>query len=310
MSAKSRKFVGDDTEIATVPSLLEYYTATGKMTRGGGYATMLEALPRDVASLTRIVQGLALHEFVASGFYGVDVPEARRGESHIREVERMLERILAIDPAPLSVARPPEKRLVGVCHHFVLLLVAMMRAKGIPARARFGFGAYFNPGYFEDHSICEYWNASEARWILVDPQFDEIWRAKSGIDHDVLDVPRDRYLIPADAWTLCRTGKADPSKFGIFNGDLRGLWFIAGNLIRDLSALNKMEMLQWDVWGAMPRTNQQLQDDELAMFDQLAALTRDPDASFAELRERYDSDERLGVPPTVFNAVLNRPEAI
>src|SRR5260370_24885144 len=54
MPAESRKFVGDDTEIATAPGLLEYYAVSGKMTRGGEYATMIEALPRDVASLTRI----------------------------------------------------------------------------------------------------------------------------------------------------------------------------------------------------------------------------------------------------------------
>src|ERR1700681_2956832 len=104
--------------------------------------------------------------------------------------------------------------------------------------------------------------------------------------------------------------QADPSKFGIFKGDLRGLWFIAGNLMHDVAALNKMEMLQWDVWGAMPRPDEPLQDDQLAFFDRLAALTRAPDSSFAELCNLYEQDDRLRVPATVFNAVLNRPEAI
>ena len=30
---------------------------------------------------------------------------------------------------------------------------------------------------------------------------------------------------------------------------MRGLWFIAGNLIRDAAALNNMETLPWDVGG-------------------------------------------------------------
>ena len=51
-------------------------------------------------------------------------------------------------------------------------------------------------------------------------------------------------------------------------------------------------------------------DDQLALFDRLAALTRAPDASFAELRALYEEDDRLHVPATVFNAVLNRPEAM
>ena len=39
----------------------------------------------------------------------------------------------------------------------------MLRAKGVPARARLGFGSYFNPGYFEEHVLCEYWNAAQER---------------------------------------------------------------------------------------------------------------------------------------------------
>jgi hypothetical protein len=96
------------------------------------------------------------------------------------------------------------------------------------------------------------------------------------LDFDPLDVPADRFVIAGDAWAQCRAGQADPSKFGIFKGDLRGLWFIAGNLVHDVAALNKMEMLQWDVWGAMPPPNVPLRDDQLAFFDRLAALTRAP----------------------------------
>jgi Transglutaminase-like superfamily len=289
--------------------MLGFYMRPAAMTSGGEYAAMLAALPNDIGALVRIVQGLALHEYMASA-YGVTIPEQRRSESHIRRIDRMLDRLLAEDARPLTVARPPQKRLVGVCHHFMLLLVAMLRAKGIPARGRCGFATYFNPGYFEDHVVCEYWNAAEARWIRLEPQSDEVWRKMLKIDFDPLDVPPDRFLIAADAWVRCRAGDADPSKFGIFKGDLRGLWFIAGSLVHDVAALNKMEMLQWDVWGAMPRPDEPLQDDQLAFFDRLAALTRAPDSSFAELRNLYEQDDCLRMPATVFNAVLNRPEAI
>ena len=71
-----------------------------------------------------------------------------------------------------------------------------------------------------------------------------------------------------------------------------------------------MEMLPWDVWGAMTRPDEPLQNDQIALFDRLAAVTRAPDASFAELRTLYEGDNRLRVSATVFNAVLNRPEAI
>ncbi len=280
------------------------------MTSVGRHAALLDDLPADAASLATIVQGLAIHEFVARPFYGFKVPRSRTGESHIRSVEALLDQLLAIDGQPLDVPRPVKQRLFGVCHHFMLLLVAMFRAKGIPARARCGFGSYFNPGFFEDHWVCEYWNAAESRWLLVDPQFDEVWRKKLKIDHDVLDVPRDRFLVAADAWIKCRSGDEDPNRFGIFKGNQRGLWFIATDLIHDVAALNKVEMLPWDVWGAMPHPDEKLQDEQLEFFDHLAALTRSPNDSFTALRELYAGDDRVRVPSTVFNALLNRPEVV
>lgn len=300
--------MANDTEtLRAEDRLLDFYGRPGAMTSAGRFSSLMDQLPSDVPVLARVVQGLALHEF-ASDWYGVTIPEERRSESHIRSAERMLERILTLDGRPLIVARPPEKRLVGVCHHFMVLLLTMLRAKAIPVRGRRGFGSYFNPGYFEDHVVCEYWNAAEGRWILVDPQFDEVWRAKLHIEHVVLDVPRDRFLIAHEAWKRCREDKVDPMRFGIVKGDLRGLWFVADNLVHDVANLSKMEMLQWDVWGAMPRQGERLDDDRLAFFDRLAALTRAPDDSFDELRELYQADERLRVPATVFNSLLNRPE--
>ena len=220
----------------------------------------------------------------------------------------MLERLLAHDGQPLSATRPVDERLVGVCRHFTVLLVAMLRAQGVPARARCGFGAYFNPGHFEDHWVCEFWKSTEGRWVLVDAQIDALQWATLKPDFDVLNVPRDRFVTAGDAWAQCRAGDADPSTFGIFA--MRGLWFIAGNLMRDLAALNNMEMLPWDIWGAMTRPDTPLQEDQLALFDRLATVTRAPDTAFTELRRLYEGDDRLRVPATVFNAVLNCPEAI
>jgi hypothetical protein len=291
-------------------SELDFYTQPASMTSAGRHAHLFDDLPRDLAALTRVVQGLTVHEYIASDFYGFRIPEDRRSESHLRRVEAMLDRLLEIDARPLSTARPVEKRLVGVCHHHVLFLLAMLRAQGVPARARCGFGTYFNPPFYEDHWVCEYWSGDEARWKLADPQFDDVWIERGKIDHDVLDVPRDRFLVAGDAWAQCRAGEADASKFGIFKGDLRGLWFIATDLVHDVAALNRMEMLPWDVWGASPKPTDKLDEDQLAFFDRLAALTHNPDAWFDDLRTLYEKDDRLRVPPTVFNSMLNRPEKI
>jgi hypothetical protein len=288
---------------------LAFYAEPSQLTSPGRHAAAFDALPNDPIALARIVQGLVLHKYMARA-YGVEVAPARDVESHTRRVETMLDQILAHDDRPLPALRAPDKRLFGVCGHFTSMLVAMLRAKRIPARERAGFGAYFNAPYFEEHVLCEYWNADDNRWVLLDTQFDETWRAQLKVDHDVFDVPRDRFLTASDAWTLCRSRKADPNLFGIFNGNLRGRWFVAAELIRDVAALNKMEVLVWDVWGAMPQPNSKLDARQLKYFDQLAAVTRDPDETFDDLMTLYRYDQGVQVPPVVFNVITNRPETV
>jgi len=289
--------------------VLDFYARPAAMTVCTHHRDAIAALPRDVAKLARIVQGLAIHQYMAPA-YGFKVPDARLGEAHIRHVDVMLGRLLAIDPAPLAMARPVEKRLVGICHHFALLMVAFLRAQGVPARFRCGFGAFFNAPYLEEHLVCEYWNAAQGRWILVDAQLDDVWQRELKFGFNPLDVPRTEFLVAADAWTQCRNGRLDPAKVGIFVENLRGLWFIAGELVRDLAALNGVEMLPWDCWGIIPRPGLQLSDIQLAFFDRLAALTATPNGSFDELRAMYDGHDELRVPPQVFNALLDRMETV
>jgi hypothetical protein len=288
--------------------VLEFHSLPGPMTAGEGSDDTLAALPDDLDTLVRIVQGLVLHEFTASTMQGVEIAGERRFESHIRTVPHMLNRLRELDDRPLWQARLPSLRLVGVCHHFALLLLAILRAKRIPARARWGFGTWFNPPFFEDHVLCEVWRRDESRWILVDAQLDEAWRRQPAVDFDALDVPRDRFIIAADAWVRCREGRMDPGRFGIFHGNQRGMWFIASNLLKDVAALTKHETLPWDVFGAMPSPTDTLEAEALAFFDGLAQLTASPDESLPELRRLAQMDERVRVPQVVFNALLQRPE--
>jgi hypothetical protein len=178
----------------------------------------------------------------------------------------------------------------------------------VPARARCGFGAYFEEGKFIDHWVCEYWNEAEDRWILVDSQIDEKQRKLFDIDFDLMDVPHNRFLVAGFAWKRYRAGRVDPSKFGIMH--LGGVDFIAQNVIRDFAALNNMEMLPWDVWGMMKPPGVPLSDDDIATIDRLADLTLDPDGNFGELRSLYEGDDRLRVPPVVLNAVAQRSEQV
>jgi hypothetical protein len=137
------------------------------------------------------------------------------------------------------------------------------------------------------------------------------------VDFDPLDVPRDRFIAAGDAWQRCRSGRAAAERFGLsFVPGLCGAWFIAGNVVRDLAALNRMEMLPWDVWGLMQMSDEGLLDGEKgALLDRAAAATlasaSAPDGAGAltEIRALY-ADDRLRVPPVVFNALRQAPETI
>ena len=290
--------------------VLDYYATQSDFSTPGRHAALFDTLPSDPAGIAQIIQGLVIYEHVTRPFYGYALPDERRAESHIRPLEQMLDAILSLDDRPLDVARPPEKRLVGICRHYMLLAVAMFRHHGIPARGRGGFGGYFNPGNFEDHWVCEYWKVDESRWALLDPQFDEVFIRNLSIDHDICDVPRDRFLTSPDAWQRCRSGELDPATFGIEFWRLRGLWFVAGSLLRDLATLNGSEILPWDVWGAQHAIEADLPADERAFLDEVALLTSDPDRNFDALRRRFAEDEHLRLPATVFNALRQREEPV
>lgn len=275
---------------------LEFFTQPGMMTSPGSQANLLDHLPGDMGSLCQTVQGVMLHIFWAE-HYGVQLAGPRQDEVQLRSVARKLERIAELDPHPLADAREPDKRLVGNCRDFSLMLTAILRHQGIPARARCGFGRYFMPNHYEDHWVCEYWNAGQNRWVLVDAQLDELQCKKLSIPFNPLDVPRDQFIVGGKAWRLCRTGQADPETFGIF--EMHGLWFVRGNLVRDVASLNKMELLPWDSWGIIERRDEELSPDDLALLDDVAELTSDDVTEFEKVHLLYENDERMCVPTTI-----------
>lgn len=128
--------------------------------------------------------------------------------------------------------------------------------------------------------------------MLVDAQLDEFQCQALNISFDPLDVPRDQFIVGGLAWQMCRSGAANPDSFGIF--DLRGLDFVRADFIRDVAALNKLELLPWDCWGLILHPG--LDDpSDLALLDRLAELTRGDVPDFMQVHRLYESDPRLRV---------------
>lgn len=270
-------------------TLLTYYAQHGQMSDPGAYAALFENLPTSLADLVRLVQGITIHVFWAER-YGLKIPPERMGEVQLRTMERRLRRTVELDPRPLNEPRPVEKKLVGNCRDHSLLLVALLRHQGIPARARCGFGVYFMPDHYEDHWVAEYWNQEQGRWVLVDAQLDALQCEALKIAFDPLDTPRDQFIVAGKTWQMCRSGAEDPDKFGIF--DMHGLGFVRGNLVRDMASLNKMELLPWDCWGVI--LSEQIDDPEdNTMLDEAAALTAGEAPDIEAVHALYEIDPRL-----------------
>ena len=275
---------------------LAYYATPGPFTDPSAHAARVRELPEALPELCRIVQGLIVHPFLAH-LYGLQPQSLPQDDLQTRRASEMVDRMLAVDPRPLSEPRPPDRRFVGNCRHFTVLLCAFLRARRVPARARCGFGAYFNPPRFEDHWVCEVWDDARDGWRLVDAQLDEIQREALAIRFDPLDVPRTQFLVAGDAWERCRSGATDPNRFGIL--DLRGLWFVRGNLVRDLAALAKRELLPWDGWGLMADRDRQSDPAEVALLDRVAELTRAGDERHTEMLALHESEPGLRVPRVI-----------
>ncbi len=273
--------------------VLAYYTAPGLMTSFKRYSGKVEPLPADLLGLRQVVQGWVVHVFWAER-YGLKLSKEREAEVQIRPAHRKLARLLQLDASPLDCARPLERKLVGNCRDISVLYAALLRAKGIPARARCGFGTYFLPDHFEDHWVCEVWDADDQRWRWIDAQLDGFQVDSLKINFDPLDMPPGKFITGGLAWQLCREGYADPEKFGIFQW--HGLDFIRGNLVRDLLALNKVEVLPWDFWGALKQPVEKCTPGELAWYDRMADLTIQMDAAFDPIRAMYEKTPRLHPP--------------
>ena len=93
--------------MTTVEQQIAYYAQPGVMTDPRGWANQLAALPRELPELVRTLQTLYVHIFWLKA-YGLEISEERKNaEVNLRPVHRRLERMLELDPAPLSQPRSP-----------------------------------------------------------------------------------------------------------------------------------------------------------------------------------------------------------
>ena len=286
--------------------MLAFYAAPGRFTR----LDEDDFASDDIRRVVEVVQGLLVYDVVAQPFYDVVLNPDQAEAIHERDTAALLAIARAVDARPISEARPPANRVGARCHAFSRLTVAFLRAAGVPARARCGFGTYFRPGWFEDHWVAEYWNVAEGSWQVVDAQLDATWRKMIDFQGDPFAITATEFVTAGHAWQAWRRGELEATLCGLSAIDVHGAHWIAGNLRLDLASLNKAEMLPWDSWGAGWGPGEQPTDAQLRCFDTVADLTVNPDAKFDAICQRYETDDSLRMDGQVFNALREQVETV
>lgn len=250
---------------------LEQWVRHSAMSDISRHAAAVAELPSDIGALNSVVQGVIIHSDWL-GAYGVAESEF---DSISRETLPMAERLTLVlerDARALAERRPPERRSVGTCRDFALMLCAFLRSQRIPARLRCGFAAYLIDDGWEDHWVCEYWDQRTQCWRLSDAQMDEVLSERRKIAFDPSDTPRHLFMTAGQAWTACRAGECDPDRFG--HGATKGWWFAGVNVVRDHFAINNREISEWDTWRAAPKSRRVISD--WALLDDLAGRPEQP----------------------------------
>ncbi|MFQ3229764.1 transglutaminase domain-containing protein [Reinekea sp.] len=293
---------------------LYFYRSHSAYSSVNDFVDVIQDIPKNVEAICSFVQNNLIHSYWLE-HYGVEIDNhTRLTEMQIRYANEILITSESKAGATITEIHRPQDRVVGVCRDFSLLLCSIFREKDIPARIRCGFSKYLTPDRFEDHWICEYWQEADQRWVMVDAQLDDVHSDILDLKFDRYDVPKSEFIYAGEAWRLCREQKEGPSKFGIFN--LNGLSFIKGNIVRDLYALRKVELMAWDTgWGILKNSSQAISSErEMNILDELAILSYRSDekgsknaiAFFDEIK--FPSGWKLSQAPTIAELLAEHSE--
>lgn len=201
----------------------------------------------------------------------------------------MLAELYHRDPRGLTVDRRVEDKLVLTCRYVAILMASFLKAKGIPARVRSGFGSYFEGESIAwDHWVIQYWKEDDDRWITVDVDGS---LHKTGFD--MYDIPEGKFDWSADAWHAVRSGKIDGKHFRNAGGPT-GLYAIILELFYDFHSLMNSEIIYMhgpDI--TRKAVFEKITEEKLKEIDKLAHLMQTPDENFEKLQDIWNTNKEF-----------------
>jgi hypothetical protein len=253
-------------------SIFDFYSRFDPYSDPLEYHSLYEGLPADLDSLCALIKKQLIHPNQIKQ-YGDRLPPGAKGEDgRFTSVRRMLPELLKRNPVGLVMERQPRERLFVSCRNHALLLASILQYRRIPARVRVGFAEYISdkPGKWVDHWLCEVWDEAQERWLLVDPDTEQV------------DIPRPEFEYAGNAWLkIRREGQNDK----IYGGDnLWGIVYVRQDLSHDFNACLGRVTTYWTGPPILHIKFTNLTTEQRRLLDQMALYLQNPDKHLAEMQ--------------------------
>lgn len=293
--------------------ILDFYRETSAFTDLGYYKEFARGLPEEIEELCFLQRMQIIHPVVfikdkdvrrkKESFWGdmtkVEQTRLLFEDDILPTAQGILAELLRRD-CRYSAGRQAKDKVHVTCRGQAILLAGILKAKGIPARARSGFAEYIAcDGIYRDHWITEYFDGKETRWKLADA---DMHCPDHEVGFDLNDMPRDKFLFGAAAYLGMRKGKykeesilfaSNPATLGM-KAAIRGLFY-------DFHCLMNHEIIFLHMPKYVQDKNFELSEEEYGELDGLAELMLNSDDNFGKLREVWNQTLKFRILGGVLN---------
>lgn len=286
--------------------ILDFYKKTSSYTDLGYYKEFAKSLPDDIEELCVLQRMQIIHPVVfrdknirnnKESFWGdmtkIPITRLRYEDDIFPTAQSILAELLRKD-AKYNIERKAEDKVHVTCRCQAILLASILKAKGIPARARSGFAEYIHyDGIYYDHWITEYFDEKEDKWKLVDAD-EHCPDHKMGFDLN--DIPYDKFLFGANAWLGIRRKEykentifyaSDPATLGL-KAAIRGLFY-------DFHSLMNNEIIFLHMPKYIQDKDFELSEEEYKELDCLAKLMLNPNENFEKLQDIWENNSKFRI---------------
>lgn len=287
-------------------AILEHYRKTGTYTYAGAYGDYFRSLPDDIPTLGRLICSQVIHRVTlmegntnanAGLLYG-DMNRypwyrMRCEDDVLLTAPAMTAELFRMDGRGFVRDRRVEDKIVVTCRYVSVLMSAILKAKGIPARCRAGFAPYFQEGVSMDHWINQYYSQEEGRWITFDA---DGFYEEGGMPLSQYDIPSDCFDWVADSYLSVRRGETDGKQFLYADrAGTRSLPALIRYLIYDFHALMNQELTYTFLPSWLDGRLDRLTEEELRELDRLAGWLSEPDRYFRELCAFWEQERKFRI---------------